>query len=70
MSQAHKKGLEKEILEYIKSLDTPVNISHIARKFNLTWPTARQLLFELCINGKIVAKRTTGSWIFEVKTEK
>ena len=69
MVKKMREDLKKEILETLEILETPVNITYIAKKFNLSWHVARQILFELCAEGKLEAIKTTGPWVFKVKIE-
>ena len=59
-----EKKLKEEIREYIRELREPFSVNDIAKKFNISWNTARTILLELVIEGEIVALKTTKSYVF------
>jgi len=42
----------------------PLSIEYVARHLNVGWGTARAMLLELALDGKIACQKTTKSWIF------
>ena len=45
----------------------PLSIEYVARHLEVGWGTARAMLLELALEGKIACQKTTKSWIFWVK---
>ena len=48
----------------VESCEIPVSTDYVAHKLGVSWSTAKSLLFELALNGKVKAQKTTKSWIF------
>jgi len=67
MNYFNDKDLEKQIIELIKKTEIPCSIDFVAQHFNLAWGTARAILLNLVINGKIQTQKTTKSLIFWIK---
>ena len=63
------KKLESEIVEFVKKTEIPCSIDYIAQHFKLAWGTARAILLNLAVLGKINAQKTTKSLIFWVERE-
>jgi predicted transcriptional regulator len=57
------------ILEYIKE-NEPLCLSDISKKFNINWATAKTLLLELVLHGKINMKKCGKTWIVWLKNSK
>jgi hypothetical protein len=47
----------------------PVSIDFVAFNLNLSWVTARALLFTLALEGKLKCMKTSKSWIFWLEKE-
>ena len=58
---------KSEVKEYIKTLDMPFSIQDIAKKFDISWNTAKAILLELALEGEVKATKTTKSYVFTVK---
>jgi len=58
-----------KVLHLIESTEMPVSVDFVARNLGLNWSTARALLMQLSLEGKLVAEKTTKSWIFSHKVE-
>ena len=56
--------LKKEIREYIKTLREPFSVNDIAKRFEISWNTARTILLELALEGKVELLKTTKSYVF------
>lgn len=56
-----------EILEIINTTTEAVSIDFVAYRVRLNWQTVRVILLELALDGKIIAEKTTKSWIFKPK---
>jgi len=62
-----KKEMEKlkeNIREYIRELREPFSANNIAKKFNISWNTARTILLELALEGEVEVLKTTKSYVF------
>jgi hypothetical protein len=67
MQKFNNRELEAEIITAIKEAEIPVAIDYVAQKFELAWGTARAILLDLALRGKIRAQKTTKSFIFWVE---
>jgi len=54
-----------DVLRAVRSSSCPVSVEFVAKRCELTWPSARAVLFQLALEGKITATKTAKSWIFE-----
>ncbi|MEM1574559.1 MAG: hypothetical protein QXF09_03625 [Nitrososphaerota archaeon] len=55
-----------EVLKFIEE-NEPVCVSGISEKFNISWATAKTLLLELVLHGKINMKKCGKTWIVWMK---
>lgn len=67
MNHFNNKDLENQIVELLKETPIPASIDYVAQHFNLAWGTARAILLNLVIEGRIQSQKTTKSLIFWVK---
>jgi len=59
------KGIsEHQLLILLKRTLRPVSVEYVAVHLNIGWGTARAILLELALSGKVVGQKTTKSWIF------
>jgi len=58
--------VEKQVLELMQRTVTPVSIDYVAHHLKIAWATARGLLLNMTIKGKIEAEKTTKSLIFRL----
>ena len=56
--------LRKDIKEYIRTLSKPFSVNDIAKKFDISWNTAKSILLELALEGEVNLMKTTKSYIF------
>jgi DNA-binding IclR family transcriptional regulator len=56
--------IQNHLLELLKKTPMPVSIEFVAHHLNVGWGTARALLLELALSGKVASQKTTKSWIF------
>jgi len=56
--------LQTQLLKLLKKTRIPVSIEYVARHLNVGWGTARAMLLELVVSGKVAGQKTTKSWIF------
>jgi DNA-binding IclR family transcriptional regulator len=62
-----KQNGETQLLELLQKTSMPVSIEYVARRLNVGWGTARAMLLELLVEGKIAGQKTTKSWIFWIE---
>ena len=60
---------EKKRVLLLKTVKNPVSIDFVAFNLNLSWVTARALLFTLALEGKLKCMKTSKSWIFWLEKE-
>ena len=57
-------------MKSVKKFEGYFTINDLAKKLGTSWSTARQILMELVIEGKIEAQKTPKSWIFRYQTSR
>ena len=62
-----REKTKREVKEYIKTLNMPFTVQDIAKRFNISWNTAKALLLELALEEEIKAVKTTKSYIFTLR---
>ena len=55
---------EEKIIALIKKTEIPVSIDFVAQHVNIAWGTARAILLNMTVLGKIQTQKTTKSLIF------
>jgi hypothetical protein len=58
---------EKTVLDVMKEAEQPVSCDYIAFNLQIGWGTARGVLLNMALKGKITALKTTKSFIFLLK---
>jgi predicted ArsR family transcriptional regulator len=66
MQKLDNSSMERQATELLKTSKVPCSISFVAKHLSIAWATARALLLNLTIQGKIKSQRTTTSIIFWV----
>lgn len=56
--------IQTQLLNLLGKTPMPVSIEYVARHLNVGWGTARAILLELTLSGKVAGQKTTKSWIF------
>ena len=56
--------LKQTTLGLLKAAKVPVSIGYVADELHIAWGTARALLLELTLEGKVEGLKTLKSWIF------
>jgi len=56
--------LQTQLLELLEKTPMPVDIEYVARHLKVGWGTARAMLLEAALDGKVSGQKTTKSWIF------
>ena len=59
---------EEKIIILIKEANQPVSCDYVAFKLQIGWGTARGVLLNMALKGKITAIKTTKSFIFLLPT--
>ena len=62
--------LKPKALLFIRKSTTAVAIGDVAKTFNTSWSTARQILMELTLENEIELETTSNAKIFRPKTDK
>jgi len=57
-------GLQVQLLKLLERTPVPVSVEYVAHHLKVGWGTARAMLLELVVNGKVAGQKTTKSWIF------
>jgi len=63
------EDLKPEAIKFLENITVPVCIGDVARHLGISWSTARQLMMELVLEGKIDRIETTRSSIFKIKMQ-
>jgi Mn-dependent DtxR family transcriptional regulator len=61
--------LKPKALEYLRNSRLAIGVGDVAKYLGVSWSTARQVLMELLVEGKIECEKTTKSRIFRIKSE-
>ena len=56
--------IQTQLLNLLEKTPMPVSIEFVARHLTVGWGTARAMLLELVVDGKVACQKTTKSWIF------
>jgi len=67
LNHFNDKDLESQIVKLLEETPIPASIDFVAQHFNLAWGTARAILLNLVIDGRVQTQKTTKSLIFWVK---
>jgi hypothetical protein len=62
--------IERTVLVVEEAAPEPVSIDYVSKQLSLSWGTARALLFQLALEGKLQAIKTTTGWFFGPKEER
>jgi len=64
MQKFNDPKLEEQIIELLKKTEIPCSIDFVAHNVEIAWGTARAILLNLVILGKVQTQKTTKSFIF------
>lgn len=67
MQKFNNPKVEQQIIELLKETPMPCSVDYVAQRFDLAWGTARAILLDLAVRGKIRTQKTTKSLIFWVE---
>lgn len=59
--------IESEVIRVLEKTPIPCSVEYIAQNLNLAWGTARAILLDLTVKGKIKSQKTTKSLIFWIE---
>lgn len=66
MQKFGNEEIENQVVELLTKTSMPVSIDYVAHHLHMSWSTARGLLLNMTIKGKIEAEKTTKSLIFRL----
>ena len=69
MQKFNNPKLEEKIIKLLEETKIPCAIDYVAKNVNIAWGTARAILLNLAVNGRIQTQKTTKSLIFWVEKE-
>ncbi len=58
--------IAKQVLTVLGEAKIPVSIDYVANHLEIAWGTARAILLNMTVQGKIKAQKTTKSLIFSL----
>jgi hypothetical protein len=64
MSKISSSSLRTKAERLVRDAPQPVGISYLSNGLGLNWSTARALVFELVLEGKIKGIKTGQGWLF------
>lgn len=64
MQKVDNPQVEIQVVELLKNTPMAVSIDFVAHNLRIHWTTARGLLLNMALKGKIKAVKTTKSFIF------
>lgn len=67
MRRSSAEELKPKALEILKKADMPICIGDVAHLLDVSWSTARQIMMELLVEGKVECEKTTKSRIFRIR---
>jgi len=59
-------SVQSNIVDLLRETDMPVSVDFVAHNLNIGWGTARAMLLNLAIQGRIKMEKTTKSLIFSI----
>lgn len=54
----------ERIITVVEAAGIPVSVDYVATNLNMNWASARAVLLQLSLEGRLKAVKTTKSWIF------
>jgi len=69
MQKFNNSKLEKKIVDLLKETEIPCSVDFVAHNVGIAWGTARAILLNLVIDGRVQTQKTTKSLIFWVEKE-
>lgn len=59
-------AVEEQVLQVLREVQIPVSIDYVAQRLGISWGTARAILLNMTIEGKLKSQKTTKSLIFSL----
>ena len=69
MQKFDNPELEEQIISLLKETEIPCSIDFVAHNMGIAWGTARAILLNLVIEGRVQSQKTTKSLIFWAKKD-
>ena len=66
VAAAEDPAVVKKVVSVLREAKVPASTDYVAHGADLTWATARAVLLDLALIGKVKATKTTKSWVFEL----
>ena len=66
MQKFGNEKVEAQVLKLLERTPTAVSIDYVRYHLSISWSTARGLLLNMTIKGKVEAEKTTKSLIFRL----
>jgi Mn-dependent DtxR family transcriptional regulator len=60
---------QNSVIELLSKTKIPVDVEFVARQLGVGWGTARAILMDLALQGKVHMEKTTKSWVFTLNTK-
>lgn len=67
LNESITEKLKPKALQFLKDVSMAVGVGDIAKHLGVSWSTARQILMELALEGKVECEKTTNSKIFRIQ---
>lgn len=67
MRDSSIEKMKPKALDFLKTTTMPITIGDVANHLDMSWSTARQVMMELRIEGRVECEKTTKSWIFRTQ---
>lgn len=67
-SKVGEPKLQARVVEIVRDAGMPVSVDYVGYNAGVSWTTARAILFELILQGRVLAQKTSKSWIFHTRT--
>ena len=61
--------IQNNVINLLRETNMPVDIEFVAQKLGIGWGTARAILLNLVVEGKVRMEKTTKSLIFTLNTK-
>jgi DNA-binding IclR family transcriptional regulator len=58
--------VQNSVLNLLRKTNMPVDVEFVAQKLGIGWGTARAILLNLVVEGKVCMEKTTKSFIFSL----
>jgi len=58
--------VQNSVLNLLRKTNMPVDVEFVAQKLGIGWGTARAILLNLVVEGKVYMEKTTKSFIFSL----